>query len=116
MESFSWDLICKDSRPDSGHVVIASQVCFLYKLTPGACPKSYGHNVARLAGLPASVVANASAKARAMEEAVCNRMPNHLGESDSSLEIVAEAIVTAVSAGLPEKVREVWKKLSHGLV
>lgn len=26
------------------------EVTFLYKLTPGACPKSYGVNVARLAG------------------------------------------------------------------
>lgn len=27
------------------------EVVFLYKLTPGACPKSYGVNVARLAGI-----------------------------------------------------------------
>jgi DNA mismatch repair protein MSH6 len=27
------------------------EVTFLYRLTPGACPKSYGVNVARLAGL-----------------------------------------------------------------
>ncbi len=33
---------------------------FLYTLTPGACPKSYGMNVGRLAGLPASVVARAA--------------------------------------------------------
>ena len=33
---------------------------FLYKLTEGACPKSYGPNVARLAGLPASLVKRAS--------------------------------------------------------
>ena len=26
------------------------EVTFLYRLTPGACPKSYGVNVARLAG------------------------------------------------------------------
>ena len=28
----------------------APEVTFLYKLTAGACPKSYGVNVARLAG------------------------------------------------------------------
>ena len=27
------------------------EVTFLYRLTPGACPKSYGVNVARLAGI-----------------------------------------------------------------
>lgn len=26
------------------------EVTFLYRLTPGSCPKSYGVNVARLAG------------------------------------------------------------------
>ncbi|KAG2496433.1 hypothetical protein HYH03_005657 [Edaphochlamys debaryana] len=36
------------------------EVTFLYRLTMGACPKSYGTNVARLAGLPASVVARAA--------------------------------------------------------
>jgi len=28
------------------------EVTFLYRLTPGSCPKSYGVNVARLAGIP----------------------------------------------------------------
>lgn len=36
-------------------------VTFLYQLAPGACPKSYGTNVARLAGLPAAVVSRAAA-------------------------------------------------------
>lgn len=27
------------------------EVTFLYRLTPGSCPKSYGINVARLAGI-----------------------------------------------------------------
>lgn len=27
------------------------EVNFLYRLTPGSCPKSYGVNVARLAGM-----------------------------------------------------------------
>lgn len=30
-------------------------ITFLYKLIEGACPKSYGFNAARLAGLPAEV-------------------------------------------------------------
>ena len=31
-------------------------VTFLYKLKSGACPKSHGMNVARLAGLPEEVL------------------------------------------------------------
>ncbi|KAF8387740.1 hypothetical protein HHK36_026394 [Tetracentron sinense] len=43
------------------------EVTFLYRLTPGACPKSYGVNVARLAGLPDSVLLKAAAKSREFE-------------------------------------------------
>lgn len=41
-------------------------------LTAGACPKSYGMNVARLAGLPTSVVARAATIAHQAE--VCVRL------------------------------------------
>lgn len=44
------------------------QVTFLYRLTPGACPKSYGVNVARLAGLPESILQKAEAKSKEFEE------------------------------------------------
>ncbi|GIL60874.1 hypothetical protein Vafri_15713 [Volvox africanus] len=37
-----------------------NEVTFLYRLTRGACPKSYGTNVARLAGLPPRVVTRAA--------------------------------------------------------
>ena len=30
-------------------------ITFLYKFVDGACPKSYGFNAARLAGIPAEV-------------------------------------------------------------
>lgn len=36
------------------------EVIFLYKVCPGACPKSYGVNVARLAGMPESILQRAS--------------------------------------------------------
>ncbi|KAG9457908.1 hypothetical protein H6P81_002416 [Aristolochia fimbriata] len=43
------------------------KVTFLYRLTPGACPKSYGVNVAHLAGLPDSVVRKAAHKSSEFE-------------------------------------------------
>ncbi|WIA28905.1 hypothetical protein OEZ86_011429 [Tetradesmus obliquus] len=49
-----------------------AEVTFLYKLTAGACPKSYGTNVARLAGLPGSVVARAGVMS-ASREALATR-------------------------------------------
>ncbi|CAL9232799.1 unnamed protein product [Arabidopsis halleri] len=43
------------------------EVTFLYRLTPGACPKSYGVNVARLAGLPDYVLQRAVIKSQEFE-------------------------------------------------
>ncbi|KAF4364558.1 hypothetical protein G4B88_012140 [Cannabis sativa] len=43
------------------------EVTFLYRLTHGACPKSYGVNVARLAGLPNSVLENAAIRSTNFE-------------------------------------------------
>jgi DNA mismatch repair protein MSH6 len=42
-------------------------VTFLYKLATGVCPKSYGMNVAALAGVPVAVVERADEKAREFE-------------------------------------------------
>jgi DNA mismatch repair protein MSH6 len=49
-------------NPDDDH-----QVTFLYKLVPGACSKSYGVNVARLAQLPTDVIERAQEMARQFE-------------------------------------------------
>lgn len=54
-----------EERPDG-----TSSVTFLYKYQDGACPKSYGLNVARLAHLPESVILRAKAKSEEFEAAV----------------------------------------------
>lgn len=48
----------------------AARVTFLYKFAAGACPKSYGLNVARLARLPESIIARAAVKSEEFEQAV----------------------------------------------
>jgi DNA mismatch repair protein MSH6 len=48
----------------------AARVTFLYKFAPGACPKSYGLNVARLARLPESIIERAAVKSAEFERAV----------------------------------------------
>jgi DNA mismatch repair protein MSH6 len=47
---------------------VKQTVTFLYKFRAGLCPKSYGMNVARLAGLPAEVVQDAAEKSAAFEK------------------------------------------------
>mmetsp|Transcript_33952 Transcript_33952/g.54046 ORF Transcript_33952/g.54046 Transcript_33952/m.54046 type:complete len:1088 (-) Transcript_33952:208-3471(-) len=44
-----------------------NEMTFLYRFLPGLCPASYGHNVARLAGLPASVLEDALARSAEFE-------------------------------------------------
>lgn len=43
------------------------EVTFLYQLAAGACPKSYGTNVAKLAGMPDAVLARAAVKSAEVE-------------------------------------------------
>lgn len=48
-------------------------VTFLYKLAKGRCPKSYGFNAARLAGLPADIITRARQIADELERKARNR-------------------------------------------
>lgn len=42
-------------------------VTFLYKLAQGACPKSYGFNAARLAGIPSHISRVGNRRAKQVE-------------------------------------------------
>jgi len=44
-----------------------NEATFLYRFLPGLCPASHGHNVARLAGLPPEVLADALARSAEFE-------------------------------------------------
>uniref|UniRef100_A0A1B6HAN9 DNA mismatch repair protein n=1 Tax=Homalodisca liturata TaxID=320908 RepID=A0A1B6HAN9_9HEMI len=46
---------------------IQENITFLYKFAAGACPKSYGFNAARLAGVPAHIIKVGYARAKALE-------------------------------------------------
>jgi len=44
-----------------------NEMTFLYRFLPGLCPASHGHNVARLAGLPGKVLAEALSRSAEFE-------------------------------------------------
>lgn len=48
-------------------------VTFLYKLSEGACPKSYGFNAARLAGIPLAITNRSREIAKKMEQETINK-------------------------------------------
>lgn len=63
-----------ESAPDSEDHIPEETITFLYKLSPGACPKSYGFNAARLAGIPKEITLRAHQISKNLEkEATCVR-------------------------------------------
>ena len=79
------------------------RVTFLYTLEKGSCPKSYGVNVARLAGLPESVLCAASKRSAALEA------NSNEKRARNDMERVATALVAVgASAGDESKTRVAW--------
>ncbi|XP_026761420.2 probable DNA mismatch repair protein Msh6 isoform X2 [Galleria mellonella] len=86
-----------ESTPDSEDQIPEETITFLYKLTPGACPKSYGFNAARLAGIPKEITRRGHDISIKLEkEATCVRAfrnvmklndPKHLRELLATLSI-----------------------------
>ena len=74
--------------------MLPMQVTFLYNLTDGACPKSYGVNVARLAGLPDGVINRAASFASQLEEQHQSNQQHSLLESPElqKLQSICQAI------------------------
>lgn len=86
-------------------------ITFLYKLVHGVARRSFGLNVARLAGLPEKVVAAAARHAAALEDG---------GESEnekifSSARRVAEAAAAALASGDARALIEAAKAAKEAL-
>ncbi|KAJ3705799.1 hypothetical protein LUZ61_009504 [Rhynchospora tenuis] len=67
------------------------EVTFLYRLTSGSCPKSYGVNVARLAGIPACVLQKASEKSNEFES-------TYGKQASESSDKISDAMVTVMKS------------------
>lgn len=52
---------------------VNENITYLYKLVKGRCPKSYGFNVARLAGVAANIISRAREVAKTLEDENRNR-------------------------------------------
>eukprot|EP01032_Pedospumella_encystans_P012451 gene12451-14405_t len=76
------------------------EVTFLYKLSAGSSPRSYGINVARLAGLPAAVIELALKQSRAFEDRMLTAQASngggsvvgHNGTSGSCAKLTADQV------------------------
>jgi DNA mismatch repair ATPase MutS len=91
----------------------SEQVTFLYKLCDGSSPKSYGINVARLAGMPSSVIQLALKQSSEFEEKSKNAL--EMNGLVSKISAVFERLVSIANAKLTleELVNltvEIWKR------
>ncbi|KAJ9458982.1 DNA mismatch repair protein MSH3 [Diplonema papillatum] len=62
----------------------AQQVTFLYKLVDGTSPSSFGMNVAKLAGIPSSIIATAVSRSRELQKV----SEDHRKNSEASIQSV----------------------------
>ncbi len=81
-----------------------NNITFLYTLGEGVCPKSFGINVARLAGLPEEVLKIAEKKSSAFEEELCGTV-----EEDKLI----NEVTAAVEAGDLLTAERIWEKLQQ---
>lgn len=57
-------------KTKSAFDIVSKELVFLYRLTSGACPESYGLQVATMAGIPDQVVKAASEAGQTMKESI----------------------------------------------
>jgi DNA mismatch repair ATPase MutS len=105
------------------------EVTFLYQLAEGACPKSYGTNVAKLAGMPDAVLARAAAKSaeveRTSDELTAGSSKKSAGdESEPPLDALEKELFDRLAASLKGSARpgagrelvEVWQEAKRASV
>lgn len=69
-------------------------ITFLYKLTEGACQKSFGMNVANMAGIPKTIVEQADKAANQFEQTHRLKDTTFLMDIDSSGPVVSPSMLS----------------------
>merc|ERR1711957_283122 len=89
-----------------------NEMTFLYRFLPGLCPASHGHNVAKLAGLPQSVLDEALARSAAFERGeVAGGKHDSEGADASKCEPWADDARKLAAANDAEGLRNLFRKL-----
>jgi len=88
-----------------------SSITFLYTLGLGVCPKSFGINVARLAGLPEDVLSNAKRISCEFEQEMNNDGTEHRVVTARSAPSQRDRIAEAFKAGDMDELSRLWDSL-----
>ena len=99
-ESGAGDGVGGDADDADGARLVGARLTFLYTLVPGVAPRSFGLHVARIAGLPESLLRCAARKGAEMEEGVLDRRLGSGGWAGASA-----AVARAVASGQATEVR-----------
>jgi DNA mismatch repair protein MSH6 len=89
-------------------------ITFLYTLGEGVCPKSFGINVARLAGLPDEVLIKAARISSEFEEALTSG-DGKRASSAGSVQSQKEKVMEAIESGDLGRLAELWKSMQQGV-
>ncbi|KAG7351489.1 DNA mismatch repair protein MutS [Nitzschia inconspicua] len=103
-----------DDETDNAVTTGNSNITFLYTLGPGAVPKSFGINVAKLAGLPDEVLRNAKRVSQEFEEEMNGKEPVYktiINMSDEEAEAKVANLLQLVEAGDVQSLSAVWNEL-----
>lgn len=88
------------------------KVTFLYKLVKGMCPKSYGINVARLAGLQKPVLDMAAAKSLEFESNLLAISDENTLKAQSTMKTLANLLEHIHEGDNYSKVYQIWQDLN----
>ena len=94
-----------------GDTTDESTITFLYTLGEGGCPKSFGINVARLAGLPAMVVSNAHRISADFEREMKEGASSNVMTVDKARDVKLRFLAALESPEWEQKVRALKDEL-----
>ena len=122
------DCIVCNKQEESGDSEVGqpSNVTFLYKLCDGSSPRSYGINVAKLAGLPDAVTASAVRHSREYEQRLTSVDTQRFNADVITRNIYIryferlESVVGSLEGDISNEefrchVVELWNRFTHGI-
>ena len=104
------DRSCVDHDSEENQEPTNHNITFLYTLGDGACPKSFGINVARLAGLPEGLLSNAK-KISSLFEAELSGVHNSESVAIGTAVTYTDRIKSAIENSNFEEAEKLWREL-----
>lgn len=109
MECLVENKTCEDNDEE----VDDSNITFLYTLGPGVCPKSFGINVARMAGLPEEVLGTAKRASAEFEQEMSSVKASRSVVTARNAVAEKNRIMEAIQNGKVDDMEALWDALQE---